>query len=181
MDIQTALDQFIQQYTNAHKQQNQPMVVQYDNQWLSPCHTEQGGQGDWLDWRPVRRQENASLRDLEQALQLKIDPQLSEYFCRYWSDNLNAKAPKGNLQLLLPWNQDDFVRLQQNLVGHVLMKRRLGQPITLFFAVTDEEDFIISIDNATGKVMLEQVGVEPTEVLAEDLAGFISSLQPRLA
>ena len=88
------------------------------------------------------------------------------------------KRPGGNLQLLLPWNQDDMVRLQQNLVGHVLMKRRLDQPETLFFAVTDEEDFILSVDNQSGEVVLEQVGLLPQEVLAPDLASFLASLEP---
>lgn len=178
MDLQAALDNFIKLYIQAHQQQESPMVVQYDDQWLSDCHTQDAQQGEWVQWQPVMRQEHDSLNDLEQALELKIDPQLKHYYCRYWSNNLKAKTEKGGLELLLPWNQDDFERLQQNLIGHVLMKRRLGQPETLFFAVTDEEDFIITVDNNSGNVMLEQVGLEPTEVLADDLASFLEQLIP---
>ena len=43
---------------------------------------------------------------------------------------------------------------------------------------TDEEDFIISIDNDTGEVVLEQVGKRPSEVLAPNLAEFLAHLKP---
>ena len=76
------------------------------------------------------------------------------------------------------WNDDDAERLQQNLIGHVLMKRQLKQPETLFFALTDEEDFIVSVDNASGQVVLEQVGKPAQQVLAQDLAEFLATLQP---
>jgi SecY interacting protein Syd len=80
--------------------------------------------------------------------------------------------------LLQVWNEQDFERLLQNLIGHALMKRRLEQPMTLFFAVTDDEDYILSLENDTGRVMLERVGLEPQEMLADNLAQFLSSLEP---
>ncbi|WJG10419.1 SecY-interacting protein [Aliiglaciecola sp. LCG003] len=180
MGIHSALDRFVTDYIQAHHDASQPMVLQFDQNWPSPCYQQQGEQDEWVPWLPVRQNQHATLTDFEQALDLKVNPQLSEYFTCYWSENLNAKTPRGNLQLLLPWNQADFERLQQNLIGHVLMKRRLKQPETLFFAVTDEDDFFISIDNASGRVMLEQVGLEPTEVLAENLVEFLQQLQPRI-
>jgi SecY interacting protein Syd len=61
------------------------------------------------------------------------------------------------------------------------MKRRLRKPDTFFIAVTDEEDFIISVDNASGNVMLEQVGVEPTDILANSLTEFLQSISPEVA
>ena len=109
---------------------------------------------------------------------MKIHSDVISYYSAYWSDNLNAQTSKGNLQLLQPWNQDDFERLQQNLVGHILMKRRLKQPETLFIALTDEDDFILTVNNTSGEVMLEQVGLIPKEVVAPNLAAFIQSLQP---
>jgi SecY interacting protein Syd len=67
------------------------------------------------------------------------------------------------------------------LVGHILMKRRLKQPETLFIALTDEDDFILTVDNASGEVVLEQVGLLPKEVVAPNLEVFIQSLQPSVA
>jgi SecY interacting protein Syd len=56
-----------------------------------------------------------------------------------------------------------------------------GIPKTLFIALTDEDDFILAVDNISGEVVLEQVGLLPKEVLAPNLATFIQSLQPSIA
>jgi SecY interacting protein Syd len=112
---------------------------------------------------------------------MKIHEDVISFYSAYWSDNLNAETDKGYLQLLQPLNQNDFERLQQNLVGHILMKRRLKQPETFFIALTDEDDFILTVHNTTGEVMLEQVGLVPKKVMAPNLAVFIQSLQPSYA
>ena len=49
---------------------------------------------------------------------------------------------------------------------------------TVFFAVTDEEDMIISIENATGAVWVERVGCKPHKKLSDSLTQFISQLIP---
>ena len=92
-----------------------------------------------------------------------------------------AKHPSGKLQILQAWNAEDFDRLQQNIVGHILMKRRLRQPETVFIALTDEEDFILSVENQTGAVMLEQVGLQPKEQISVNLATFLTEIEPAVA
>lgn len=176
--VESALDGLVERLKQVHQQEDVPMVVQFDPRWSSPTHTENAQEGEWVEWQPVIRQEAVSFDALEEALELAIHPDLKAYFAYLWSDNIKGKTKKGELDLLFPWNPEDFERLQQNLVGHVLMKRRLGQGVTLFFAVTDEEDFIITLDNTTGQVMLEQVGLEPTQSLASSLSDFIQSVQP---
>ncbi|GAA0856880.1 SecY-interacting protein [Aliiglaciecola litoralis] len=180
MDIQSALQRFVSDYVSLYQTEQKPMVIQYDSNWPSPCYQSKAEDNEWVGWQPVLQQQPMSLSDFENALDITMDKQLAAYFSCYWSDNLNAKTARGNLQLLLPWNEQDFERLQQNLIAHVLMKRRLKQKETLFFAVTDEDDFIISVDNESGKVMLEQVGLEPQEELADSLLSFIQQLSPRL-
>jgi SecY interacting protein Syd len=176
--LATSLDGFIEAYQKLHLKEKKGLLIQYDEKWLSPCYMSVAEHDEWVNWQPRLREEPATFLGLEEALEISINTQLVNYFCRYWSDNLSAQSSRGELQLLQVWNQDDFVRLQQNLVAHVLMKRRLKQSDTLFFALTDEEDFMICVDNATGQVVLEQVGLEPKEVLAKDLASFIASLTP---
>lgn len=178
-DVTKALDNFVAKYTQQHNDEGKPMTVQFDSDWISPCHQADAEEGEWVAWQPARQAQEHDFTAFEDALEIQLHPDLIEYFSYYWSDNLNASAKQGNLQLLLPWNLDDFERLQQNLIGHLLMKRRLGQADTVFFAVTDEEDFIISLDNASGQVVLEQVGMEPKEILADNLADFLNHLQPR--
>ena len=100
-------------------------------------------------------------------------------FINTYIHDLPATTERGDLDILQAWNEDDFERLQKNLISHVLMKRRLKQAETLFFATTDQEDFIISVDVGSGNIMLEQVGKVATEVLAPDLASFMKTLKPR--
>jgi SecY interacting protein Syd len=91
---------------------------------------------------------------------------------------MQAKAAQGACELLQVWNEEDFERLQQNLIGHLLMKQRLKQSPSLFFGLTDEEDFILTVINDTGEVALEQVGKPAQEILAPTLAHFIAQLSP---
>jgi SecY interacting protein Syd len=179
-----ALDEFVQKYLVAAKNHPELLMVECDDDWPSDCYTTSANTGnntgDTVDWQPVKRNGIANFNDLEKALEMKIHQDIVSYYSAYWSDNLSAETSKGYLQLLQPWNQDDFERLQQNLVGHILMKRRLKQPETLFFALTDEDDFILTVDNTSGEVLLEQVGLLPKEVVAPNLATFIQSLQPSI-
>jgi SecY interacting protein Syd len=176
--VTDALDGFVQRYLVTAKKHPKMLVVEYDNDWPSECYTTLGNTGDDVDWHPVKRSGVADFIDLEKALEMKIHQDVISYYSAYWSDNLSAETSKGYLQLLQPWNHDDFERLQQNLVGHILMKRRLKQPETLFIALTDEDDFIVTVHNTSGEVMLEQVGLTPKEVLAPNLSVFIQSLDP---
>lgn len=179
--VTTALDSFIQRYLEAAKKQPEMLEIEYDEDWPSDCCAVAGNNGDRVNWQPIKRIQVSNFNDLEKALEMKIHQDIISYYSAYWSDNLSAEADNGYLQLLQPWNQHDFERLQQNLVGHLLMKRRLKQPETLFFALTSEDDFILTLNNTSGEVMLEQVGLPPKEALAPDLATFIHSLQPSIA
>lgn len=179
------LDSFINSYIDLVGNDNRELLTDFDADWLSPCLLASEAEladtpdGDKTTWRPHLQSASSHLGDLAKALEIEIHPDLEALFCRYYSHDLPAVTERGELDILQAWNQDDFERLQKNLVSHVLMKRRLKQPETLFFATTDQEDFIISIDVASGNVVLEQVGKVPTEVLAHNLASFMETLRPR--
>lgn len=178
-------DTFVNAYIDLAGDDDRQLLTEYDADWFSPCLLLSKAQladvadGEQTNWRPQLQPASSHLGDLAKALEIEIHPQLETLFCRYYSHDLPATTDRGDLDILQAWNQDDFERLQKNLISHVLMKRRLKQPETLFFATTDQEDFIISIDVASGKVMLEQVGKVPKEELAEDLNNFIQTLRPR--
>ena len=181
------LDSFINAYIDLAGDDKRQLLTEFDADWLSPCLLFSELQltdvttGEQMAWRPQLQPANSHLGDLAKALEIDIHPQLETLFCRYYSHDLPATTERGDLDLLQAWNQDDFERLQKNLISHVLMKRRLKQPETLFFATTDQDDFIICVDVASGNVMLEQVGKVAEEVLARDLDTFIKTLRPRNA
>ena len=175
-------DKFVQSYIEHSNKDNMGLLTYFDKEWDSSCFQKEG-LADILDeqeieWRPYLRAQTASLQNLEEALEITIPVDLQQLFCRYYSHDLNAQTEHGNLTLLQAWNEEDFDRLQKNLIAHVLMKRRLKQDDTLFFALTDEEDYILSVVLKTGAVMLEKVGKEPHREIAANLSDFIAQLKP---
>lgn len=177
-EVSDALDGFVHKLLQQAQIDKTPLFIEYDPQWPSACYLQQVNVGENVAWQPVRQTDDVDWTDFESALDFSLHPSIKDYFKCYWSDNLQAKHALGRLELIQVWNEADFERLQQNLIGHVLMKRRLKQKETLFFALTDQEDEILSIDNTTGEVVLEQVGLEPKKVIAANLASFILAIDP---
>lgn len=178
VELMQSLDSF---FESCSQQQNNPdyFSIPYDSEWPSPCYQQTAGEGQLVVWQPVRQQEGNSFSGVESALEMRLHEDFCAYFTRYYSFHLPATASQGHCELLQVSSQDDFKRLQENLIGHILMKQRLKQKITLFFALTDDDDYLLSLDNASGEVLLERVGRKPQEILAPSLAAFIDQLSPR--
>lgn len=184
--------QYIDQYQNTHK--HFPLI-EHDKDWPSPCELLLNGsdiENTYLSagevfWQPtpmsiLKENEHAlNFDNVESALELTLHSDIKCYFTTLFSESLDATCDEGDLSLLFAWNETDFERLQENLIGHILMKRRLKQAETVFFAVTDEEDMIISLDNQSGAVWVERVGCKPHKQLATSLTEFISMLKPRVS
>jgi SecY interacting protein Syd len=176
--LNNAMDDFILRYVCAAQDTTQGLKIEYDPNWPSSCYEQTGELDELVAWSPNLRLEQGQFVGLEEGLEMTIHPDVVTFYGRYWSENLCAETDQGQLQLLQAWNEQDYQRLQQNIVGHVLMKRRLKQAESVFIALTDEEDFILSVENSSGRVMLEQVGLASQNCVAEDLASFINSLKP---
>ena len=182
-----ALQQFSNEYISKYQDvYSHVPIIEQDNDWPSPCEVsyesnESAPKGQTY-WQPVKVEcgEGLSFDNVESALELTLHQDIKTYFTSLYSESLDGICEEGELSLLFAWNKDDFQRLQENLIGHVLMKQRMKQKETLFFAVTDEEDMIISVDNETGSVWVERVGCEPHKKLAESLAQFIKKISPMI-
>ena len=181
---------FSQRYVEAFEAHYKHLpVTEYDELWPSPCqHSERDE--ETIFWLPVaiatqdiaiEDNEILSFSNIETALGITIHPDIQTYFTTLFSENIAATCIEGHLSLLFAWSKEDFVRLQQNFIGHILMKQKLKQSPTLFFAVTDEDDIIISVDNASGEVWVERVGCEPHKKLANSLVEFLLELEPLVA
>lgn len=172
-------DDFVQDYIDQSNEENKGLLTIYSNDWQSPCIEQPANDGDFVSWRPAKRSLAGDFKNLEHALDLAIPTSIQEFYGRYFSLDLNASCSEGDLTLLQTWNDFDYERVQKNLIAHVLMKRRLKQSETLFFALTDIEDIIVSIDVKSEQVVVERVGQPPHKVLAESLSQFIVSLNPK--
>lgn len=180
-DFENIFDGFVQQYIEQSDSHNRGLLTEYDADWPSPClqgSTANLQDGDVCAWLPVKNPQPATLADLGSALNIVIPTEFEILFGRYFSVDLNAEHQRGPLTLLQTFNEQDYDRLQKNLIAHVLMKRRLKQPDTLFFALTDQDDFVISLDIDTQSVVLEPVGKPAKEVLSDNLSSFIAALKP---
>jgi SecY interacting protein Syd len=186
-NLASMLLNFTQEFVSINnKQLGHLPLIERDEQWLSPC--EQGSYDDTYNfWQPVNVSNVEVSNDyhalcfanVESALNLKLHHDIKTYFTTIFSHDIEACCDEGNLSLLFAWNQEDFERLQENIIGHILMKQRLKQTETVFFAVTDEEDMIISVDNSSGEVWVEQVGCKPHKKLSDSLSTFIAQLTPK--
>lgn len=170
------LQQLFAQFIAQHQVKYQCLPkVEYDEQWPSHCQQSEIIEG-LIEWQPVMIDEALSFENIEKALEISLNLEFVAYFSCFYSEAVPATCSEGYLELLFAWSESDFERLQQNLIGHVLMKQKLKQAITLFFAVTDEDDIILSVNNNTGEVWAEKVGCEPHKKLANSLSEFLASL-----
>ncbi|MBU2871176.1 SecY-interacting protein [Colwellia sp. E2M01] len=187
----TTLAQTLLNFSVEYAQQHKTKVghlptVEHDDAWLSDC--EQGAHDDSHHyWQPVAidslidiNKKELTFANVESALNFELHHDIKTYFTTIFSGDIDAVCSEGELSLLFAWNPEDFARLQENIIGHILMKQRLKQPVTIFFAVTDEEDMIISVDNENGEVWVEAVGCKPHKKLSNSLTDFIKQLTPQV-
>lgn len=134
-----------------------------------------------VSWQPVKREVEGSFANVEHALELTLWPEINHFYGQYFSAPLLFDSEWGTGELLQVWNEDDFTCLQQNLIGHLMMKKKLKQPPTWFIGLLDEGDKMLTINNSDGSVWIELPGEIPTQQLSPSLAEFIGALSPRIA
>lgn len=149
----------------------------WDPEWRSECELE--NDGDTVFWRPVIQHPAVNFDGLANAVEAPIHPDICAYFGSFWCGSLEARADDGHVSLIQLWNTEDFDRLIANLIGHLMAKQKQRQPFTVFFATTEpDSELFLSIDNASGKVLLEEPGRPPLRSVADTLPAFIDSLTP---
>jgi len=119
-----------------------------------------------------------NLDAVSHALDLALQPAITAWYTTQFAGDMTARLGTRPLTLLQVWSEDDFIRIQENLIGHLVMKRRLKQSPTLFIATTDSELEVVSLCNLRGEVILEQLGTNKREILSEDVPSFLNALQP---
>lgn len=176
-----SLDNFFKRFINtANAETGHLPTTMHNPDWPSPCH--QGNSFlceemiDSIYWQPVQRDKNTDLAGLEHALDIELRQEIQSFFSCYWSEQIEAIFQQGNLTLLFVCNEADMKRLVENQIGHALSKLRNKQTLTFFIACTDS-DYIISVENESGQVVLERPGYPIEKVLAANLTEFINELE----
>ncbi len=149
-------------------------AVAHDPEWPSPCIVEDTADGHSL-WRPVPMASAPDFSGLQRALECPLHVDVLTYYGSFWSGALPVTINDNDFELLQLWNDQDFDNLVSNLIGHALEKRRVRQPLSLFFASVDDGRFL-SVDNASGEVFLETLGLWQPEKVADTLGSFLADL-----
>ncbi|WP_354623769.1 SecY-interacting protein [Psychromonas sp. MME2] len=149
----------------------------FDEQWRSPCEVGEEQNG-YISWAAVKRDTNTDLHNIEEALGIELHPTISVFFCSVYAGELPCTFDGHPIQLIQVWNEEDFRLLQENMIAHFMMQKRLKKPASMFIASCSDEMQIISILNETGQVQLETLGKGQEAVLAENLADFLAQLTP---
>ena len=170
---------FAEQYNKVvrDKTGSLPQIAQ-DPDWPSPCEQGEADSGQMIGWQPVRRKKQADFSGLENAMELTLHPSVVDYYGHYYSGPLLGMLAERELELLQIWNKDDQDRLQQNIIGHLLMQKKLKHSPTVFIGCVHNSEQMVSIDNETGAVVLEVAGVRERQVIAGSLSDFLKALQP---
>lgn len=152
-------------------------LCEFETGWRSPCELgdPHGGQ---VAWRPTERSEPEDFTPLEQALELTLHPSIQAFYGHWFSRPLTLWFKGLRLCLIQPWNQQDLDLLKENLIGHLLMQRKLGRTPTLFLASCRDEMGIISLDNDSGEVLFERLDSNRRTVISPGLASFLGRLIP---
>ncbi|PHM48664.1 SecY-interacting protein [Xenorhabdus miraniensis] len=142
----------------------------------SPC-IERTGDGV-VHWLPQPFSVREKLQKVETALDICLQSAIHDYYVTQLAGDMTASFEGQNFSLIQVWSEDDFIRLQENLIGHLVTQKRLKLSPTVFIGTTDSDMGLISVCNLTGQVILEQFGSNERTMLSANLASFLSVINP---
>ena len=179
-DIQIELFALYQRHQQLWQSTHQTLPTQaFDAEWVSPCQV-----GDIIEqqitWKALVRDKKVTLNNIEEALEVTLHPSIEDLFCSAYSEHITCEFEGHPIELIQVWNEQDFLILQENMIAHFMMQKRLKKPASMFIATCSDEMQVISILNETGQIQLETLGKKQESVLAESLADFLSKLTPVL-
>lgn len=178
-ETKAALERLIGRYLESCRRSGASLPVQeYDPRWPSACQVGEPDASGMIRWKPQPRDRVADFSGLERALDVAIHADIKAFYGSYWGSPMELEAQEGGVTLIQIWNEEDFERLIENILGHALAKQRIGAALTIFIACTDEGELMLSVENDTGHVVLEEPGRPPIRQVAASLAELLERLDP---
>jgi len=168
----------LQQYVDNYQQHiylktgHYPLAMATTDRY-SPCIIEKNQEAVY--WKMVIR-EDADFSPIERGIELILHEDVKAYYGALFSGDIPVIYKGLQMQLIQIWNEADFLKLSENILGHLVMQRRLKLAPTIFIAALRKENEIISIDNETGEVLYEFLGTGKRIVLAKSLSDLLPKL-----
>ena len=175
LSVPQELDRLASEYVAAVEARDGGLpTVPYDPEWESVAVVGRACD-EQMFWQPALRHDSFSFEAIASALEAELPKECDEYFGHFWSGAIPVIWDERPFELLQLWNHDDENNLMHNILGHSLEKKRVKEPLTVFFALVDDARFL-SVDAESGVVVLEEVGGGRPEEVASDLASLLSSV-----
>lgn len=180
---EAALENFIQTYISRYREQLSENPRYYPQGEDSPCilNADNMDLFSAVQWQMIKRKTNANFNNVEQALNIKFWPEINDFYGAFFAAPLLFEADFGVGELTQVWNNKDFEYLQKNIIGHLMMKNELKQPLTWFIGLFNEGEIMLTVNNQDGSVWTEIPGEVQGEKLADDISAFMDLLTPRVA
>lgn len=174
-----ALAAFTERYCNAWLEQRDSWPQSEELYGIpSPCIISTTDK--YVVWQPKPFTLKQNVKPVEQALDIVVQPAIHALYTMQFAGDMAARLGGERLTLLQTWSEDDFLRVQENLIGHLVTQKRLKLSPTLFIATLDSELDVISLCNLSGEVIKERLGTRQRTVLAPSLALFLQQLEPEM-
>lgn len=144
----------------------------------SPCIVR--AENETVFWLSQPFTAEKTLANVAMAIEIMLREECTAFYTQQYAGDMASSFGSLELTLIQVWSDEDFIRLQENLIGHLVTQRRLKLSPTLFIATTESEMEMVSLCNISGEVILEHFGTKKREVLAPSLDIFIQGLQPQI-
>ncbi|QDF67784.1 SecY-interacting protein [Shewanella sp. SNU WT4] len=175
------LHDFLKRYTHSYQEQMGELPQCYPMDMPSPCMIEPLPSNDSrVHWQWQAQEPQASFKNIELALDISFWPDIANFYGSFYAGTLYFHSEQGAGELLQTWSGDDLEALQKNLIGHIMMKQKLKQPLTWFIGLLADGDHMITVNNQDGSVWTEVPGHEQEQKLASSLAEYLTLLTPRV-
>ncbi len=172
-----ALTAFTERYCNAWHEQRGSWPQSEELYGIpSPCIITSSD--NYVIWQPQPFLPPRNVNPIEQAMEIVIQTPIQAYYTTQFAGDMTARFGDLTLTLLQSWSEDDFVRMQENLIGHLVTQKRLKLTPTLFIATLESELEVISFCNLRGEVIQETLGTRQRTVLSPNLVAFLDQLEP---
>jgi len=147
--------------------------IEHDSEWTSVCEVGNGSDGELIQWQYVSREQPHMFENIEHALETTLHHDIISYYGAGYAGSMFVTIEQIQIQLLQIWNEDDLVRLSENMIGHLMMQQKLKLSPTVFIGCVLNSDTMLSIDNNSGEVITEVAGNKQRTIIASSLTEFL--------
>lgn len=177
LPIHAAIRSLLERYIDAVREVSGSLpVTDHDPENPSPCEVGAPDAEDVVTWRPARRDIAPDFRPMEALLGAALHEDLQVWFGAWWCVPFEAQSGGETVVLSLVGSARDWERVSETVRRHVDAQRAQGAATTVPVAALYDGRFV-SVDNATGAVLLESPRKDPVPV-APSLAAWLDRLAP---